>query len=131
MPRVTALHAALLMALFLALTFRVFAERYRTQVMIGTGGDARLERAVRLHGNFAEYVPVFLVALLAAELCGAATWALHAAGLAMLAGRALHAAGMWRAPDIRPLRGAGMLLTLAGLLGAGGLALGGGLGLWP
>jgi len=130
MPRVTAIHAALLLALFLVLTFRVFAERYRAQVMIGTGGDARLERAMRVHGNFAEYVPLFLVALLAAELCGVAPVALHAAGAAMLAGRALHAAGMWCAPDIRPLRSAGMLVTLAGLVGAGGLALGGGLGLW-
>jgi hypothetical protein len=128
MPRITALYAALLVALFLALTLRVFAERYRARVMIGTGGDARLERAVRIHGNFSEYVPIFLAALLAAEMCGAAPWALHAAGLAMLAGRALHAAGMWREPDIRPLRATGMLLTLAGLVLAGGLALAAGLG---
>lgn len=130
MPRATALHAGLLLALYLVLTFRVFAARYRAQVMIGTGGDRRLERAVRVHANCAEYVPIFLVTLLAAELCGAAVWALHGAGLAMLAGRALHAAGMSQDPDIRPLRASGMLLTLAGLLGAGGLALGGGLGLW-
>uniref|UniRef100_UPI0018E05D94 MAPEG family protein n=1 Tax=Neoroseomonas rubea TaxID=2748666 RepID=UPI0018E05D94 len=124
MPRATALHAALLLALYLALTFRVFAARYRAQVMIGTGGDKRLERAVRVHANCAEYVPVFLVTLLAAELCGAAPWALHAAGLAMLAGRVLHAAGMSPEPDIRPLRGAGMLLTLVGLFAALALALG-------
>ncbi|MBP0464032.1 MAPEG family protein [Roseomonas sp. PWR1] len=130
MPRVTALHAALLLALYLALTFRVFAARYRARVTIGTGGDPLLERAVRVHANCAEYVPVFLVTLLAAELCGAAPWALHAAGIAMLAGRALHAAGMSPEPDIRPLRAAGMLLTLLGLFAALALALGGGLGLW-
>jgi uncharacterized protein len=130
MPRATALHAALLLALYLALTFRVFAARYRAQVMIGTGGDKLLERAVRVHANCAEYVPVFLVTLLAAELCGAAPWALHAAGIAMLAGRALHAAGMAQEPDIRSLRAAGMLLTLVALLAALGLAFGSGLGLW-
>ncbi|MBR0681242.1 glutathione metabolism protein [Roseomonas eburnea] len=130
MPRVTALYAGLLIALFLGLTFRVFAERTRSRVVLGTGGDRRLERAVRVHANFAEYVPVFLVALLAAELCGAAAWALHAAGLAMLAGRAAHAAGVSREPDILPLRGGGMLLTLGALFGAAGLALGAGLSLW-
>jgi len=130
MPRITALHAALLVALYLVLTFRVFTERYRARVMIGTGGDARLERAIRVHGNFAEYVPLFLAALLAAELCGAPPVALHATAMAMLAGRALHAAGMWREPDIRPLRATGMLLTLAGLVGAAGLALAGGIGPW-
>ena len=130
MPRITALHAALLLALFLLLTVRVFAQRYRTRVVLGTGGDRLLERAVRVHANFAEFVPVFLAALLAAELCGAPGWALHAAGAAMLAGRALHAAGMSREPDILALRSAGMLLTLAALGIAGGLALGAGLALW-
>jgi hypothetical protein len=123
MPRITALYAALLVALFLALTIRVFAQRYRTRVVLGTGGDRALERAVRVHANFAEFVPVFLVTLLAAELCGAPPWALHAAGIAMLAGRAMHAAGMSREPDIQALRSAGMLLTLAALVGAAGLAL--------
>jgi uncharacterized membrane protein YecN with MAPEG domain len=130
MPRITALHAALLLGLFLVLTFRVFAQRYRTRVVLGTGGDRRLERAVRVHANFAEFVPIFLVALLAAELCGAAPWALHGAGIAMLAGRAMHAAGMSQDPDVVPLRSGGMLLTLAALGGAGAMALGGGVGLW-
>jgi uncharacterized membrane protein YecN with MAPEG domain len=130
MPHITALYASLLVALYLVLTFRVIAERFRSRVGIGTGGDARLERAVRVHGNFAEYVPVFLAALLAAELCGTPPAALHGAAVAMLAGRALHAAGMGRAPDIRPLRATGMLLTLAGLVGAAALALVGGMGLW-
>jgi uncharacterized membrane protein YecN with MAPEG domain len=128
MPRITALYAALLIALFLALTIRVFAQRYRTRVVLGTGGDRALERAVRVHANFAEFVPVFLVALLAAELCGAPAWALHAAGIGMLAGRAMHAAGMSREPDIQALRSGGMLLTLAALVAAAALALAAGLG---
>jgi hypothetical protein len=123
MPRITALYAALLIALFLVLTLRVFAQRYRARIVLGTGGDRALERAVRVHANFAEFVPVFLVALLAAELCGAAPWALHAAGIAMLAGRAMHAAGMSREPDIVLLRSGGILLTLAALVGAAALAL--------
>ncbi len=130
MPRVTAIHAGLLLILFLGLTFRVFAERGRSGLVLGTGEDRRLERAVRVHANFAEYVPIFLATLLAAELCGAAPWALHGAAIAMLAGRVLHAAGVSPEPDIRPLRAAGMLLTLMALVAAGALALGGGFGLW-
>jgi uncharacterized membrane protein YecN with MAPEG domain len=129
MPRITALYAALLILLFLVLTVRVFAQRYRTRVVLGTGGDRLLERAVRVHANFAEFVPVFLAALLAAELCGAAAWAVHAAGIAMLAGRAMHAMGMAREPDIVALRSGGMLLTLAALAGAAALALLGAVGL--
>lgn len=130
MPHIAALYAALLTLLFLALTFRALARRFASRIVLGTGGDRALERAVRVHANFAEYVPVFVAALIAAELCGAPAAALHAAGAAMLAGRLAHAAGMSREPDIVPLRAAGMVLTLLALAGAAALALGGGLGLW-
>ncbi len=130
MPRIAALYAALLMMVFLALTVRVLTQRYRAQVVLGTGGDRGLERAARVHANCAEYVPVFLVALVAAELCGGPAWALHAAGTAMLVGRVLHGIGMSRDPDIVPLRAGGMILTLAALAAVMLLALGGGTGLW-
>ena len=130
MPHVTALYAGLLVGVFILLTLRVFAVRQPSGVMLGTGGNRALERAVRVHANFAEYVPLFLVALAAAELCGAAPWLLHGLGAAMLAGRVLHAAGMSREPDIVPLRAGGMVLTLAALGGAGAAAFGAGVGLW-
>lgn len=116
MPRITALYAGLLLVLFLVLTFNVFRVRRAAGVVLGTGGNRALERAVRVHGNFTEYVPIFLVALFLAESCGTGAFALHAAGAAMLAGRAAHAAGVAREPDILALRGAGMLLTLIALL---------------
>jgi uncharacterized membrane protein YecN with MAPEG domain len=130
MPHITALHAGLLTGLFILLTLRVFAVRAPSGVMLGTGGNRALERAVRVHGNFAEYVPLFLIGLALAEFCGAPGWALHGAGAAMLAGRALHALGIGREPDIVPLRAAGILLTLVALAVAGGLAFVGATGLW-
>lgn len=130
MPHVTALYAALLLAVFLALSARVLRRRFAARIPLGTGGDRALERAARVHANFAEYVPVFLAALVAAELCGAPGGALHAAGLAMLAGRVMHGLGMSREPDILPLRAGGMVLTLLALVLAAALALGGGLRLW-
>lgn len=123
MPRITALYAALLVALFLVLTFRVMALRFPRRIMVGTGGDPALERAARVHANFAEYVPLFLAVLLAAELCGTAAWVLHGCGAAMLAGRAAHAAGMSREPDIVPLRALGMVLTLSALITAAAMGL--------
>lgn len=128
MPRITALYAAPLILLFLVLAIRVMALRFPKQVMIGTGGDPALERAARVHANFAEYVPLFLVVLAVAELCGAAPWALHAAGAAMLVGRICHAAGVSRAPDIIALRGLGILLTLGALVAAAVMAFAAGLG---
>jgi len=67
MPRVTALYAGLMVVLFLGLTLRVFAARFRSGVTLGTGDDRRLLRAARVHANFAENVPLFLAALLAED----------------------------------------------------------------
>lgn len=130
MPRITAVYAGLLLLLFLALTVRVLSRRFAARVTLGTGGDRLLERAIRVHANCAEYVPIFLATLLAAELCGAPAPALHAAGVAMLAGRIAHGVGMSREPDILPLRAGGMVLTLLGLAMAAALALGSAAGLW-
>ena len=130
MPRVTALYAGLMVVLFLGLTLRVFAARFRSGVTLGTGEDRHLLRAARVHANFAENVPLFLLALLAAELAGAPGSALHGAGGLMLLARLVHAAGMSREPDIRALRAAGALGTVLALSLAAALALGAGLGLW-
>ena len=130
MPRITALYTGLLIALFLVLTVQVFRARMRAGVMVGHGNDRALERAQRVHGNFCEYVPPFLIALGLGEACGSPLPLLHALGAAMLAGRMLHAIGMSAEPDILPLRAGGMVLTLAALGAAGALALGAGLALW-
>ncbi|WP_426954468.1 MAPEG family protein [Muricoccus radiodurans] len=111
MPQATPLYAGLLGLLFLALSVRTIMARGQAKVMLGTGGVAALERAVRVHGNFSEYVPMVLVLLLIAELMGASSWLLHAAGLSLLVGRVLHALAIGGAVHVYQLRVAGMMLT--------------------
>lgn len=127
--RVTALYAALLAALFLLLSVRVIGARQRHRVALGAPHRA-IERAVRAHGNFAEYVPLALVLLGLAEGLGLAPLALHLLGLALLAGRATHAWGISREPEVLRFRVVGMGLTFAvlGLAAAAllGLVLAGG-----
>lgn len=122
MPQVTALYAALLTLGFVWLATRVIAARRVAGVPIGTGADRRLERAVRAHGNFAEYVPLALVLLALLELNGLPAWGLHLLGTALLAGRALHAAGITREPEDLRFRVAGMATTFA-VLALAALAL--------
>ncbi|HUK59752.1 MAG TPA: MAPEG family protein [Stellaceae bacterium] len=116
------LYAALLALLFLALSVRVMAERGRVGVAIGAGGSIALERRIRVHGNFAEYVPLALLLLAFLELRGSAAWYLHLLGLALLIGRLAHAVGVSREPDIYVLRGAGVALTIA-VIGLAALTL--------
>ncbi len=115
-PVVVALYAALLALLYLGLGLRVIRLRRRLKVAVGDGGQPELQRAVRVHANFAEYVPLALVLLLLAELQGAPAWLLHALGLALLVGRLIHARGVSRTREDFRWRVAGMTLTFPVLL---------------
>jgi uncharacterized membrane protein YecN with MAPEG domain len=110
MLTVTALYAAALAALFLWLSARVIGARGRARVSLGDGGDGALQVRIRAHGNCAEYAPMGLILMAAAELNGAPHWLVHALGLMLLAGRILHALGM--SDGATRLRVAGMGLTL-------------------
>ncbi len=70
--RIVPFYAALLALLFMVLSVRVMRERGRARVAIGTGGNIALERRIRVHGNFAEYVPLALLLLAFMELRGSA-----------------------------------------------------------
>jgi len=91
---ITALYAGLLGILYIVLGGLVVAQRRRARIGIGTGGDSALERSVRVHGNFAEYAPLFLLLLLVAELGGGAPWLLHVLGAAFVLARIGHAFGL-------------------------------------
>src|SRR3954447_1440362 len=106
----TSLYAALLAALFLVLSLRVVQARRRYRVVLGTQ-HRMVERAVRAHGNCAEYVPFGLVLLGLLEGMGLPAWGVHALGTVFLAGRALHAWGISQEPEVLRWRAFGMGLT--------------------
>jgi uncharacterized membrane protein YecN with MAPEG domain len=109
--RVTALYAGLNALILLVLAFRVARQRGISKVGIGTGGDAALERASRVHGNAVENVPIVLILLGLAEACGSSVVLLHGIGIALTLGRLLHAWGLTRSPNESFGRAAGMTLT--------------------
>jgi uncharacterized protein len=115
-PTITALYAGLLGILYLVLGGLVVANRRRARVGLGTGSDTALERAVRVHGNFAEYTPLFLVLLLLAELGGGAPVLLHALGAAYFLARVWHAMGLSGASGTSPGRFGGTLISWIAIL---------------
>ena len=91
---ITAIYAALAGLMLLVLAGLVVKARWRYKTGLGTGSEPGMERAVRVHANFVEYVPLTLLLLLLAEVNGIAAWALHAAGAVLLLSRLLHAWGL-------------------------------------
>ncbi len=104
-------YAGLLAFLFVVLSVRVIGIRRSAKVALGTGGDRDLERRVRVHANFAEYVPLALFSLALLELQSVSAQALHGLGLLLLVGRCLHAYGMSQSAENFRFRVAGMICT--------------------
>jgi uncharacterized membrane protein YecN with MAPEG domain len=117
---ITALYASLLALIFLALSVRVIGFRRVVRIGLGDGGDTALLRRVRVHANFAEYVPLCLILIGLAESLRAPSLLLHGLGGLLLAARMSHAFGVSRQPETFAWRVAGMAgtLTVLGLAAA-------------
>jgi len=110
---ITGLYAALCALVVLALALRVIVLRWSTRTGLGDGGDRRLARAIRVHGNAIEYVPLALILMLIAELGGANRMLLHGCGIALVAARIAHAYGLARTAGASTGRVLGTTVTFA------------------
>ena len=109
--------------LFIILSARTIMARRSAKVAIGTGRNKQLERAVRVHANFAEYVPLTLLLISFAEQRGTHHLVINLLCVLFLAGRALHAWGVSQEPENFTYRVTGMMLTF-GTLAVSALSIG-------
>lgn len=113
---ITPIYAALLGLILLVLSVQTIRLRRRFQVAVGAGGEPLLERAMRVHANFCEYVPIAVVLLFFFERLVGAGWWVHVLGVFLVTGRILHAYGVRRIDEDLRLRITGMSLTFVVLL---------------
>ncbi|WP_447833720.1 MAPEG family protein [Aeromonas veronii] len=109
-------YAALLALLFVLLSIRTIRTRHSRKVALGHGDDPAMLRAMRVHANFAEYVPLALLLIYFVETGSHAPWLIHLLGSALLLGRLCHAFGMSRTPENFRYRVVGMGLTFMVIL---------------
>ncbi|HHQ4698243.1 MAPEG family protein [Aeromonas veronii] len=109
-------YAALLALLFVLLSIRTIRTRHSCKVALGHGDDPAMLRAMRVHANFAEYVPLALLLIYFVEIGSHAPWLVHLLGCALLLGRLSHAFGMSRTPENFRYRVVGMGLTFTVIL---------------
>ena len=118
---ITALYAGLLAVLLFVLSIRVIGLRGNPAfsfIAHGKGDEELLQRAIRAHGNFTEYVPTMLILMAFLELSDASELKLHMLGGAFLLGRVMHGICMGFMRSNMPLRVGGTALTLFPLLAA-------------
>jgi uncharacterized membrane protein YecN with MAPEG domain len=110
---VTPLYAAILGLFYVGLSLQTIRLRRRHRVALGDGGQTALRRAMRVHANFAEYVPLALLLMFFVEHGGGSALRMHVLGIALLAGRLLHAWGVSQLRENLRYRTIGMVLTFS------------------
>ena len=93
-PTLTAIYAAVLALIYFALSLWVVAGRAQYRVMHGDGDRDPLQRRIRSHANFAEYVPIILLLVGLLEAGGGGRVMIQALLLVLVVARIMHPIGM-------------------------------------
>jgi uncharacterized membrane protein YecN with MAPEG domain len=129
-PVIVPAYTAVLAFLYIFLSVRVIRSRVTERVKIGTGGNRMVERRMRIHANFAEYVPLAIILLVFMEMQGRPSWWLHLLCILLVLARIGHTIALWKDEEIFPLRVATVFVTFV-IIAAGSVsALARGLQLW-
>lgn len=116
LPVITGLYAGILGFLGLVLASRVVQQRQQHRIGLGDEGNEEMQRAMRVFGNFTEYVPMILLLIGFGEMLGAHKWMTHALGASLVVARLLHAYGLSRTSGTSLERLLGVTLTWLALL---------------
>lgn len=111
-------YAGVLGLIYIFLSFRVILARKSNRIALGDNHNIHIQRAIRAHGNFAEYVPLTLILIYLVETSYSQVWLVHALAGTLLLGRIIHAFGISQEPEPLILRQIGMLMTFSTLLTA-------------
>ena len=123
------LYAALCGLMFLFFSVRVVQGRVAFKIDIGDGNNEEMRRRIRVHANFAEYVPLALILLYAVQQAGFSVWIVHALGVVLILARVFHAVGLGTTTGVSPGRLVGASATFAVLFFGGVLSLLGAFGI--
>lgn len=115
---VTPIYTAIFGFVFVALSVRTLLLRRSLGVGIGDGDQPILARAVRVHSNFAEYVPLSLLLIYFLETQAKSSPWIHVLCSALLVGRITRAFGVSQVKENYRYRVIGMALTFTAILSA-------------
>ena len=104
LPSITAIYLAVLALLYAALAIQVARLRQRDRASFGDNGSLELRSAIRVHGNFVEYVPIIALMVAMLEMSGLPATRVHVLMGALLVSRLLHPLGMSAASNTLQFR---------------------------
>ena len=104
-------YTAIFGLMFIYLSLRVIKQRHSAKVSIGDGDNPALRKAIAVHNNFSQYVPLALLLIAFVELNHAPAIYTHGLCACLLVGRVAHAYGLAQPIQVMKLRQIGVLLT--------------------
>lgn len=124
---ISGFYTGILGIIFLILSYNVIFKRLKYKIGIGSGNNHKLEKSIRIQGNFIEYVPITLIMLFLCEINQGFYYAdlfyfIHSMGAMLVVARILHAIGLTKTSKRSYPRAIGIILThfvilsLAGVL---------------
>jgi uncharacterized membrane protein YecN with MAPEG domain len=109
---VTIFYASFLALFYIYLSLRIIGIRKEVRASIGDGGSNKLNRAIRVHANFSEYVPLTLLLLYFLETHGANAIVVHFLATLLLIARVVHAYGVSQTDENLMFRVFGMFSNI-------------------
>ena len=118
---ITPISSAIFAIFFVFLSINVIRARRQYKVSIGAGHNKSVERAMRVHANFAEYVPFSLLLIAMLEINNANIFIILILCSVLLAGRVVHAWGVSTENENFAYRVSGMMMTFSVIIAAAAL----------
>ena len=112
---ITPLYASLLALFFVGLSARTLLLRRKLKIGIGTDNNELMLRAMRVHSNCAEYLPIALLLALMIELMNGHWIIIHFVCITLLIGRLIHAYGVSKLKENYSIRVTGMAFTFTSI----------------
>ena len=120
---ITAFFASVLTFIYIKLAKNVIRLRRESKISVGHGKSEPLEKAIRAHANFNEYVPLGLILMACLEINNFNTLIIILVGGLFLIGRFLHAQSFLKEEMDIDLRVKGIKCTFWSLMIMSGLNL--------
>lgn len=108
---ITGIYASLLAILMIALALRVIQLRRSLGIGLLDGDNQNLKKAIRVHSNAVENLPIALLLMAIAETQGMPNLTLHILGVTLLIARCWHAWGLSHSSGRSKGRFYGTILT--------------------
>ncbi len=108
---IISLYAGILAIIYIGLSGYVIRGRFKNRISLGDDNNTDMQKRIRAHGNFIEYIPFALFLLFLMEVLEANAYFIHILCIALIIGRIAHVYALLNKNGASLARAGGIILT--------------------